>query len=443
VSEPPTVAVVGSGLAAEVASRLLSESGVEVRRLRASGSDISSIWSGYGSIFGPAARVPQRSAGSVERRDRSGVGFTADRGVRWQRLRERRGSSHPYARLDLDRPDLRRAIRRAISVAPDGLFEFDETTAVRPGPRGAPAAPDLYAPSLGPLELSPGMDVALLRAPTVDGWQAELLADQIGRADNLRTDVVRVSTLEGLSGGHPVRAARALASRVSPAEPVRRALEAAGADLLVVPPIFGTTVAEHDRWWSHVERAAESEGMTVAESPAARDSIFGWRLDRALRSDDLPVCESVVADREGASVRSPDLDGAPLFDAALLATGRWFGGGIPREAPMVEPLTEAPIWLDGEPLSDNESLYPPDFLDEHPWDDHALFRAGLSVDEHLRIRDRSGRSSSRLYAAGRLLAGFNPFHDGCALGVELATAVRAVSSLQVQFDLDPEPRPSA
>lgn len=445
MSSSPRIAVVGSGLAAEVVERALSEEGLDVRRFVDTGSDISSIWSGYGSAFGPAASPPPASAGSIEQRDRGDAGFTADRRERWNRLRQRRTGVHPYFRLDRTPSDVRDDLERALDLLPDGHLEFAAPGDVRPGPRGAPAAPDLVAPSLAPLNFAPGTTVAFLRAPAVNGWNAPGLAAQVGRARGLETRTVSVPFFGDIRGGHPVRVARELRELDEPPRPLRTALEEAGdADCLVVPPVVGATIEEHRDWWSDVDATARTRDVAVAEFPAARDPIFGWRLQRALGDGSQTAeCTGLAAGDTGVAVESPDLDEPARFEAAALATGRFFGGGTPSSAPFVEPLTGLPIWLDGAPLPDDPAVYPPDFLGDLPWDDHELFRSGVSTDAQLRMRDRSGSPRDRLYAAGRLLAGFNPFRDGCAMGVELVTALRAADAVRSQFDRETPPPPSS
>jgi anaerobic glycerol-3-phosphate dehydrogenase len=111
-------------------------------------------------------------------------------------------------------------------------------------------------------------------------------------------------------------------------------------------------------------------------------------------------------------------------DALVLTGGRWFGDGLPKRPPLRERLTDAPIWLDGAILPDGSEVYPPDLLGKLPWDDHELFRMGLQIDSSGRVFDEEARPYTNIYAAGRLLAGFNPIHDGCSMGVSLVSGAR-------------------
>jgi glycerol-3-phosphate dehydrogenase subunit B len=58
---------------------------------------------------------------------------------------------------------------------------------------------------------------------------------------------------------------------------------------------------------------------------------------------------------------------------------------------------------------------------------HPLHCAGSRVNADLQPLAASGSPLfDNLYAAGHILAGFNPLTDGCAEGVALATAYRAI-----------------
>lgn len=443
MSELPRIAIIGAGPAAHTLERLLESAPVAVERFGATRSSIWSIWSGYGEVYGPPSPLPPASTGAVECRRAPGEVFEPGREFRWRRLLERRGAFHPYVRLGLDRSNVERTIDRVVEILPEGLFETAADCDVRPGPRGSPAVPDLFFPSLRSLALEPGTTVSFVRAPGLSDWRAGAVAARVGRAEAIESAVVETPPFENLEAGHPVRAARRLRTLgdLSGAlgDAVVTAASANDADVVVLPPVIGATVAEHREWWASFKMAAAHYGARIAEFPAGRDPIFGWRLHRVLSPGQAAGPEVPVESVERTGDRASRLlrrDEAPVeVDAVVLATGRWFSGGLPTNPPLVEPLTGVPIWLDGAPLPADPATFLPDYIDELPWADHDLWRAGLATDRDLRLLDDAGNPLENVYAVGRALGGFNPFHDGCSLGVELVTAARAAISVTERLDV--------
>lgn len=449
MSKRPRIAVIGAGPAAHTVERLLEPAAGNVERFGAHGPSIWSIWSGYGEVYGPPSPLPPASTGAVECRRAPGEVFEPKREDRWRRLLERRGAFHPYVRIGVDRSNVERTIDRAVEILPDGLFHTAADGAVRPGPRGAPAVPDLLFPSLRSLAFRPGTTVSFVRAPGLSDWRAEAVAARVGRAEPIETAVVETPPFEDLQAGHPVRAARRLRELddLSGAlgDAVVTAASANEADVVVLPPVIGSTVPEHREWWASFKMAAAHYGARIAEFPAGRDPIFGWRLHRAFSPGEATGSDAPVESVECTGGRASHLlrrGEAPVdIDAVVLATGRWFSGGLPTKPPLVEPLTDVPIWLDGAPLRADPAAFVPDYIDELPWADHDLWRAGLATDRDLRVLDAAGNPLENVYAVGRALGGFNPFHDGCSLGVELVTATRTAVAIAERLDISSQLSP--
>jgi len=430
----PRVAVVGSGLAAHVAAGMLSEVGIDTALHAGEAPGLFGIWNGIGAVFGPPSPMPGDSAGAVEQRARETRPFVARRANRWRRLLERRGSFHPFRRLALDFDDVDSTVGEALTYLPSSAVARARNGTVIPGPHGHPAAPDVVAPSLLPLDVDAGDRIGLVRCRDLNGWDADATARQLDRAAELDALAVDSELFDGAPPGHGVRVARWLVGRV---DREARALPTAcskladrhGLDRLILPPILGQTLEARVEFRETLDAAVDAD---IAEFPPSRDPVFGWRLYRACRAACeasgvalLPAANSVdVTDRRAIGLSDSDGDEYPC-DAVVLATGSWFGGGMPGEAPMVEALTGAPVWLDGAPMTGDASAYPPDYLGDLPWDDHDLFRAGVQIDATARALDRDGAPFDNVFAAGRLLAGFNPFHDGCSFGVELVTGLAA------------------
>ena len=438
VTISPTIAVIGGGLAAHTTAFELYHLDCEVVIVHESSPGATGLWGGLGSVFGPVADPPDDAAGAVERRESPTPTLRRDRASRWRALAERR-PFHPYRRLQLDREDVEPHLDAALDrLAYPGLTRLDDET-VRPGPYGHPTCPDLAAPSLLPLDFAPGTTVGVVRCPDLSNWRADALADYLHSADNLRARAITIDPFETLeASGHPVRVATDLETRWEESggdtyiEPLRAAIGDHVLDQVVLPPCIGATHETHTAMWSRLTDALHTP---VAEWPAPRDAVFGWRLDRWLRRrddleriDDRVVALSTGDDRlEGIELESGE---SHQVDGAVLATGRWVGGGLPAEPPMREPLSSVPLWLDGAPVANPEDVHLADYLGDHPWSDHRLFRMGLAIDEQARPLDRDGEPAfDALAAAGRMLAGFHPHHDGCAMGVDLVTGRMAARRL--------------
>lgn len=430
MSDPTqTIAVVGGGPAATLAVRTIAAEGQSPLWFRPSSPGLTGVWTGIGRAFGPETPLLSASAGAVESRMPHRPELRRHRADRWASLMERRGRYHPYSRMGLGVSEVDANLDDALELLPDGLLGRCDDGVIYPGPHGQPATPDLLFPSITPLKMRAGDQIVVVDAPGLNGWDARALAEQIGRADGLATDVALPSAFDDLPPGHGVGVARAFreaweADADAIADQLRQTAEEKAADLIVLPPVLAATLDEHRPIWQRLRRELD---VRLAEAPIARDPVFGWRLDRALRaladSDVVqrPCRRLHLEERRIVAVEDTD-ETVHEVDAVIIATGRWVDGGRPKGSSMVEPLTGTPLWLDGEPMADEPELYPPDFLGRLPWSDHELFRVGVAIDRQLRLLDRDGAAAfDNAFAAGRTLAGFNPTHDGCALGIDLVS----------------------
>jgi glycerol-3-phosphate dehydrogenase subunit B len=115
--------------------------------------------------------------------------------------------------------------------------------------------------------------------------------------------------------------------------------------------------------------------------------------------------------------------GVVRAEAVLLATGRFFGGGLRADRRRVrEAILDLPV-------------HQPDRRDQ--WHDqdafapagHPVNQAGLMIDAAFRPVDRTGRfSAASLYAAGSILAHQDWKRMKCGSGLALATAFGAVNA---------------
>jgi glycerol-3-phosphate dehydrogenase subunit B len=177
-------------------------------------------------------------------------------------------------------------------------------------------------------------------------------------------------------------------------------------------------------------------GHPVFEVPTLPPSVQGLRLfetmTAALRREGgrLVVGNTVT----GSGTRGGRLEavaaetaGRPLAYRArsfVLATGGFASGGLElgsswtvRETVFDLPVTRVP--------AEKQTYFAPDYFD-----DHAISRAGVAVDEKLRPVDGEGATVyENLHAAGATLAGAVPWREASGNGLSLATGYAAASAI--------------
>jgi glycerol-3-phosphate dehydrogenase subunit B len=183
-----------------------------------------------------------------------------------------------------------------------------------------------------------------------------------------------------------------------------------GCDRVLLPPVLGVAAAPRT-----LASLIERVGVPCAELLPVLPAPPGLRLARALAS-----ASSAVGATEGVLVRLEE-GGAELhsgerlsFDAAVLATGRFIGGGIARRSRTAEQLAGLPV-IDGlGPLRDESG--PGALAGAELGAAAPLFRCGVSVEASLRALDSKRRPIPWLFAAGSVLAGADGAVDGTGLG---------------------------
>ncbi len=182
---------------------------------------------------------------------------------------------------------------------------------------------------------------------------------------------------------------------------------------------------------------AQKIGRPVFEIPTLPASTAGVRLSNRLRRWLLrqgarvqighPVTRGVVEGRRCVGVEVDSLGHSTLFraDRFILATGGLYNGGIQADerGRVWEPLFDLPVTA--PEVESRAAWYHDDLLIERG---HPIHRqTGLRVNTQLQPLDAAGDLAlDNVYVAGKLLAGFNPLTDGCAEGIALATAYKAV-----------------
>jgi len=140
-----------------------------------------------------------------------------------------------------------------------------------------------------------------------------------------------------------------------------------------------------------------------------------------------PVVRGVVEGRRCTGVEVASLGHPTLFraDQFILATGGVYNGGIQTDESgrVWEPLFDLPVVT--PEVESRADWYHDTLLIERG---HPIHRqTGLRVSTDLLPLDAAGEPVlDNVYVAGQLLAGFNPLTDGCAEGIALATAYKAV-----------------
>lgn len=231
---------------------------------------------------------------------------------------------------------------------------------------------------------------------------------------------------------YPEVMARALEVDLCRQELAEKIKEVAGdAQLIGLPAILG--VHNPDKVAADLSRRI---GLPVFEIPTMPPAVPGIRL-REIFEQTLPQKGLTIIPQQKVkqvefgcshiSLLLSDNFGPITIKAktALLATGRFLSGGL--EACMkkvTEPLINLPVT---QPSS-RESWYRKEYLGLQG---HEINKCGIQVDESFRPLNNSGEVyDKRLFAAGVILAEQDWIRNRCGAGIAIASAYRAVSSVQ-------------
>jgi glycerol-3-phosphate dehydrogenase subunit B len=178
-------------------------------------------------------------------------------------------------------------------------------------------------------------------------------------------------------------------------------------------------------------------GRPCFEIPTLPPSVPGMRLSTHIRRWLLrqrarvqighPVVRGMVENGRCLGVEVGALGHANPFyaDLVILATGGLYNGGIQSDdsGKLWEPIFGLPVQ---GPSGDGRAEWYHDNLLIHRG--HPVHRVtGLCVNKRLQpLGPDQEPVLSNVYAVGHMLAGFNPLTDGCAEGIALASALRAV-----------------
>ncbi len=410
------VIVIGAGLAGLTAAALAARAGASVR-LIAQGWGQQIVAPGWISVWDGAEGDALAAAGEA-------VATHPD---------------HPYAVAGAEAIgpalDAFRAVAETVGLAydmPDGGRNLRLPTAL-----GA-----IQTPRMAPRGLAQG-DLTDVAGPVLlvgfRGWrdfQPELAAGNL-RAGGIDARAIWIDPPEFRDywDEWPGDFARLLdqgAAREAVARQV--APHARGAAKVGFPAVLGM-----DRPDEALTHLAEALGCPVFEIPSLPPSNPGVRLSSRLRTWLLrqrarvqvghPVVRARVEGRRCVAVEVEGLGHANVFyaDRFILATGGLYNGGILSDdtGRLWEPLFDLPLVT--PPGEGRTGWYGERLLQRGG---HAVHRVtGVRVDADMRPLNAAGEPVlDNLQAVGHLLTGFNPLTDGCAEGVDLVTAYRAVET---------------
>jgi|GEM_PF-3444186 len=439
------IAIMGGGLAGHTAARAVHQAGADAVMICPSSPGATALWGGLGQVFGPADDFPSRSVGLFGQSATLPTNLRQTRADRFFALTHRR-QFHPYQRLGLAQDAIADTASQAIELLGYSGITNLANEIVYPSAAGAPLVADIAATSVVDSAIRRGDRVGVVACPALADWYPQRLVSTLNSIEGAEAMLIEAAPLSQLSGRSKHSAAVAAqldalldAEPMSLIDALLPQVERRQIDLLILPPCIGYSSATNQRWMPALKDALPCR---VAESAAARNAIHGWRLDRFLRATNpLELINGRASNAEFSSdgITTIQTEDGPLqADAVILATGRWMGRGLPAAAPFREAVLNADLWMDGAPITDPVHTWLPHLLEPQVWQDHPYFRAGLATDQKLRPLDRNGAAiADNIFAAGRVLAGFNAIWDGTTEGVDLITGLFAAQNALAIIGLKP------
>lgn len=369
-----------------------------------------------------------------------------DRGAAWEdavATTAARLPRHPYARLGAARVNVKDAVKFLVDAVPSLGLQLrtdgkNHVVATALGTvKRAAAVPRSQLLDLA--ELPAGAVVGVVEFKDLAGFNARPVVEMLrfttglgagGRAPRF-IEVVVPRVLSGndvyLSNhafaralddeGTRAKFLAALQQKLSTTDPAPTAL--------LMPPAL--TSAPSAELLAAVDKKL---GRPLRELLALPPSLPGERLLAALRK----ACAEAGVDVKDGSLTTPVVESGRVVSVdcvrgpeqqtlrvkqLVLASGRFFGGGLVRDHSAREALLGLPVVVDGNVVTDQFiGALTGDVVDA----EHAIFRAGVAVDDELRPIVGKRVAYDNVVCAGTVIAGFDPARDGAALGVSVFTA---------------------
>jgi glycerol-3-phosphate dehydrogenase subunit B len=342
---------------------------------------------------------------------------------------------HPMARVNI----------KDIQEALDELFDFLEGTGLsyfRNPDRNVKIVTPLgtVKPTFGtPRTMWPGVEALEKKRPCLivefrglKGFSAGLIAENLkNQWPGLRTARVLFPGMghrEEILPEHMANALVLTRNRVKLAQLIRQEIKEA--QCVGLPAVLGLYQPS-----KVISDLTELIGVPIFEIPTMPPSIPGLRLkeafERGLR-EKRPCFISqkrTVEARRGSSgefeIVVDSATGKQTINSpgVILATGRFFGGGLAADRKHVrETIFDLHVY---QPES-RKQWHREEFFNRQG---HPINRSGLEVDEHFRPLDSQGRPSfPTLFAAGSILAHQDWKREKCGTGLAVATAFGAVKA---------------
>ena len=342
--------------------------------------------------------------------------------------------THPYGVLRDQLFRLGEALRFCASSLPDLFDAPGERNALLPTPMGT------VKPTAMAQRAQRGADVAglpesvlVVEFQALPSYDARMVAgglEEAARALGRKLAAVPLTSKYFRTVEDPHRPVHELAAMLD----ADGALEALAAELkprlaegtqaLLFPPVLGRTRLDA------AARLSAALGVSCAELLSTAPSVPGVRLqealDRALRSGGVELVEAQVRCRDLPAGQYAVGERLLTARAAVLATGKFLGGGIERNGRFQETVIGLPVFAGAHRVGEE---YVGDLLDERVESDQVAFRAGVRIDGALHpLLADGGLASPSLFAAGSVIRGYDPATDKTGLGVAIFTGYLAGES---------------
>lgn len=410
------LAVIGSGLAGVAASLFAMKRGIDITQIGDTGAIAHTT--GYFDLFG-----------------KSSEGFSSDP---FQALAELRSLEPHHILSRIADEDIEAAFHEFTQVVSNLGVKYSPPGrqnhfALLPGGSLKPT----YSV---PLTMLPGIKAreAGAKALVIDilglqGFSAiEFVANMKAQWPQLSHESLSFPDMESGAQIYPEVMARALEVPRVRERFARRLKELKGeADIIGMPAILG--IHKPDQVHAHLEELAEVE---LFEIPTIPPGVPGIRL-REMFEQKLPTKGVILVSHQ--KVKTLDLSddqavlhlkdsfGAVTVEAqgVLLATGRFLSGGLSVGR---DKISEALLDLRVTQPKHRDSWYREHYFDPRG---HAINRSGIEIDADFRPLDEKGNVvAPHLFAAGALLAHQDWIRQRCGAGVAIASAYKAVQSIE-------------
>ncbi len=405
------VVVIGAGLAGLTAAVRVAQAGARVTLLAA----------GVGGL--------QLSQGTIDI-----LGYAPDVVERPLEAIDTLPDAHPYRTLGARQ--VGEAVEWFASLLPAGTLEGTVDRNMRTPTAVGVARPTALAPnSIAAGALRGGMRIAIVGVRAIKDFQPGLIAANLSRLDLGDGPIIATAHHVDLIPRDGVDHSSLVYARAMDDPDFRRRMGDAiarvrgNADAVGVPAMIG--LRDPLAWTELCERV----GCPVFEIPLPPPSVPGMRLNTALTDHALAAGVRIVI---GGRVIAAEAAGSQLTSVTTGASGSprtypgdrfvFAPGGFESGAIHVDShwnVTEPALGLPLTGVPDGEDIVTDDY-----WADQPLFRAGVAVDESMRVTGPDGTPVyDNLVAAGGILAGATRWREKSGEGIAIASAVRAADTI--------------